>query len=94
MQPVDVLRRRQRRQQGLRTGIVVRIIERLHRHLQQHLMAFAARARDPARKVVAIGGEGERHRSRQLAERLECAGRADAEPFDDDRDARPVLGGW
>ena len=50
-------------------------------------MAFPAGARDPARKVVAVGGEGERDRARQLGERLEGSGLPDAEPADHDRDA-------
>ena len=62
----------ERRQQRLRAGIVVGIVERLHRHLQQNLVADAARARDEAVEVGAIGRERERHRARQLAEGIGC----------------------
>ena len=50
-----------RGEQRLRAGIVVRIVERLHADLQQHLVAFAARARDPALEIGAVGREREGH---------------------------------
>ena len=80
----------ERGEQRLRAGIVVRIVERLHADLQQHLVVLAARARDPALDVDAVRHERERHRRGQLGERLGGAVRADAEPFDDDRDARLI----
>ena len=86
VQAVDVLAGLERGEQRLRARIVVGIVERLHRHLQQDLVAFAARASGICSEIAAVGREGERHRSRQLAERVGGAARADAEPADHDRD--------
>ena len=90
VQAIDVLLGRQRGQQRLRAGIVVRIVERLHADLQQHLVAFAARARDPALEIGAVGRERKGDRRGQLGERLGGAVRSDAETLDHDRDARLV----
>ena len=79
-----------RGEQRLRAGIVVGIVERLHADLQQHLVALAARARDPAFQIDAVGRERIGHGGRKFRERLGGAVRADAEPLDHDRDARRV----